>query len=67
MEHLDERIFFQERALNLTPSKFTPFARQGYVNKHQKPTLGNKLGGPVMKPSREQTFNSHRVINYEAM
>ncbi len=52
--------------MNLTPSKFTPFARQGYVNKFQKPTLGNKLGG-VQKPSKEQTFNSHRVLNYEAI
>ena len=30
---LDERIFFKERAVNLTPSKFTPFSRQGYANK----------------------------------
>lgn len=65
LEYLDERIFFKERTLNLTPSKFTPFARQGYANKFQKQPLGNKLGGA--KPSREQTFNSHRVLNYEAI
>lgn len=51
--------------MNLTPSKFTPFARQGYINKFQKPTIGNKLG--PQKPSKEQTFNSHRVLNYEAI
>ena len=65
-EHLDERVFFKERTMNLTPSKFTPFARQGYTNKFQKQTLGNKLGVPV-KPTKEQTFNSHRVLNYEAI
>jgi hypothetical protein len=36
--------------MNLTPSKFTPFARQGYVNKFQKQQIGNKLGNN--KPSK---------------
>lgn len=52
--------------MNLTPSKLTPFARQGYVNKFQKQALGNKIGG-LSKPSKQQTFNSHRVLNYEAI
>lgn len=42
-EKLDERIFFKERSINLTPSKFTPFARQGYANKFQKQPIGGKL------------------------
>lgn len=63
-EKLDERIFFKERAMNLTPSKFTPFARQGYVNKFQKQTIGGKLG--IATRNKEQTFNSHRILNYEA-
>ena len=37
-EDLDERIFFKERLANLTPSKFTPFARQGYANRGRKTT-----------------------------
>ena len=37
--NLDERIFLKERTANLTPSKFTPFVRQGYANK------GKKIGG----------------------
>lgn len=41
---LDERIFFRDRAANLTPSKFTPFARQGYANKGKGARLGNNLG-----------------------
>lgn len=61
-EDLDERIFFRERALNLTPSKFTPFARQGYANKFHKPTVGGKLGGNMNK---EQHFSSHRILNYD--
>lgn len=36
---LDERIFFKERSVNLTPSKFTPFARQGYTNKGKRDNL----------------------------
>ena len=50
--------------MNLTPSKFTPFARQGYANKYQKQPLGGKIGGPS-KPTKQHTFNSHRVLNYE--
>ena len=30
---IDERVFLKERSSNLTPSKFTPFARHGYANK----------------------------------
>jgi hypothetical protein len=33
---LDERVFLKERTSNMTPSKFTPFARQGYANKGRK-------------------------------
>jgi hypothetical protein len=33
---LDERVFLRERTSNLTPSKFTPFARQGYANKGRR-------------------------------
>jgi len=55
---LDERIFFKERAVNLTPSKFTPFSRQGYVNKVKK---GDKLGHD------KESFSSHRVLNYDQM
>lgn len=36
VNNLDERIFFKERLTNLTPGKFTPFARQGYANKGRK-------------------------------
>ena len=63
-DKLDERIFFKDRTMNLTPSKFTPFARQGYANKFQKQPIGGKLG--FTKTSKQQTFNSHRILNYEA-
>lgn len=62
-EELDERIFFRERALNLTPSKFTPFARQGYANKFHKPAIGGKLGSGIM--NKDQHFSSHRILNYD--
>ena len=33
---LDERVFLRQRTSNMTPSKFTPFARQGYANRGRK-------------------------------
>lgn len=63
-DDLDERVFFRERAMNLTPSKFTPFARQGYANKYQKPALSGKISGNANK---DQHFNSHRILNYEVI
>ena len=58
---LDERIFVKVRTNNLTPTKFTPFARQGYLNKLQKPT--NRLSGNIN--NKQQNFTSHRILNYE--
>jgi len=52
---LDERIFYRERLTNLTPSKFTPFARQGYANKGRR---GNN-------ENAHRDYNSHRILNYE--
>lgn len=46
----------RERTANLTPSKFTPFARQGYANKGRK-------SGQTDNNIRENC--SHRVLNYE--
>ncbi|CAM5999445.1 unnamed protein product [Sphagnum balticum] len=53
-DDLDERIFFRDRSTNLTPSKFTPFARQGYANKGRGLRAGDKEG-----------FSSHRILNYD--
>lgn len=38
---LDHRIFYKERTAIMTPSRFTPFAKQGYLNKG---LLKGKLG-----------------------
>ena len=59
-QNIDERICFKERAINLTPSKMTPFARQGHqINKTAK--MQPKFG--LTKENR--TFSSHRVLNYD--
>jgi hypothetical protein len=50
---LDQRIFIRDRLNTLTPSKFTPFAKQGYVNKVDK------------VQQKRQVFTSHRILNYE--
>lgn len=55
---LDERIFYRERLANLTPSKFTPFARQGYANKGRK-------GGNTHENAYKENYSSHRILNYE--
>ena len=52
---LDERIFLKERMANLTPSKFTPFARQGYNNK------GRRGAGLT---DQKENYSSHRILNY---
>ena len=57
-EHLDERIFFKERTVNYTPSKFTPFARQGH-NKKVKPKFG------LSNPAKEH--QSFKVLNYDVI
>lgn len=55
-EHLDERIFFKERTVNYTPSKFTPFARQNH-NKKVKPKFG------ISNPTKDH--QSFRTLNYD--
>jgi hypothetical protein len=55
-ENLDERIFFKERTVNYTPSRFTPFARQGNNKKNQQRFNG---GNQALKD-----LQSHRVLNY---
>lgn len=58
--NIDERIFFKERAINLTPSKLTPFARQGHqINKTTK--FQPKFGST----KENHTFSSHRILNYD--
>lgn len=57
---LDERIFFKERLTNLTPSKFTPFARQGYANKGRRGHVNNDM-------NYKENYSSHRILNYEMM
>ena len=41
----------------MTPSKFTPFARQGYANK------GRKVGHNDF--THKENYTSHRILNYE--
>eukprot|EP00919_Chromeraceae_sp_WS-2016_P015868 GHVR01037687.1.p1 GENE.GHVR01037687.1~~GHVR01037687.1.p1 ORF type:complete len:133 (-),score=0.10 GHVR01037687.1:515-913(-) len=64
---LDERIFFKDRAANLTPSRFTPFSRQGYVTRPLK-NNGTKLGNfPNWNDGtvNRENFNSNRILNYD--
>lgn len=42
----------------MTPSKFTPFARQGYANKGRKNNNDTTL---------KENFSSHRLLNFEMM
>lgn len=32
-DDLDERLLLKQRSINLTPSRFTPLSKQGYLNK----------------------------------
>lgn len=62
-------MFFKDRATNLTPSKLTPFARQGYANKGAtKVKLGGNFGNynnlNETTVNKEQ-YSSHRILNYD--
>lgn len=66
-EDIDERIFFKDRAANLTPSKFTPLSRHGYVSKmatKQPAGRPTQLGGGNFDSNKEN-FSSHRILTYE--
>ncbi len=56
----------------MTPSKFTPFARQGNANKGAPDknaifaTSNNENKNPnVINRNNQGKFNSHRMLNYE--
>lgn len=63
-EDIDERIFFKDRAANLTPSKFTPFSRHGHVSKLATMKYPNKPGQPNFDSNKEN-FSSHRILTYD--
>jgi hypothetical protein len=52
-EDIDERIFFKDRAANLTPSKFTPFSRHGHVSK----LAATKHTGKPLQPGSNYESN----------
>jgi hypothetical protein len=66
-DELDERFFLRERLTTLTPSKLTPFARQGYNSKAMvmrlKEKAENKNTSNMASDPKE--FSSHRVLNYD--
>ena len=49
---LDERCFIQTNK-TFTPSKFTPFSRQGYANKGRRSTQNEATN-----------YSSHRILTY---
>jgi hypothetical protein len=63
-EDIDERIFFKDRAANLTPSKFTPFMRQGHVGK-MAAKQSTRPSGLANYDSNKENFSSHRILTYE--
>eukprot|EP01017_Pseudomicrothorax_dubius_P026412 TRINITY_DN2945_c0_g2_i2.p1 TRINITY_DN2945_c0_g2~~TRINITY_DN2945_c0_g2_i2.p1 ORF type:complete len:992 (+),score=245.91 TRINITY_DN2945_c0_g2_i2:123-3098(+) len=70
IDDLDERFFLRERPTDCTPSKFTPFVRQGGVTKHF-PAFGH--GGikhihadtKTSESLDARPLTSQRMLNYE--
>lgn len=60
-DDIDERIFFKDRAANLTPSKFTPFARQGRIGKMAANQQQNKMN----YDTNRDIFSCNRAIPFE--
>jgi hypothetical protein len=59
---LDERCFTKEKKA-FTPSKFTPFAKQGTSNKFSKTDSNSNLNDfahPTKRPN-----NSYRILDYD--
>lgn len=63
--YLDERIFFKDRTSNLTPNKFTPFARQKIHIPTKK--LGGNISGLTDRTVQQGSYMSHRILSYENM
>ncbi len=63
--NLDERIFLKDRTANITPSKFTPFARQKVHIPNNRPKLGGNIGGFTERSNQPANYMSHRILNYE--
>ncbi len=59
---LDHRIFFKERNAIMTPSRFTPFLKQGYLNKGVGKAKFGQLCNNSEKP--KTNYLSHRIIDY---
>ncbi len=63
--YLDERIFFKDRTSNMTPNKFTPFARQKIHIPAKK--LGGNITGLTDRTVQQGNYMSHRMLSYETM
>lgn len=71
-DDIDERFYMKEKKIH-TPSKFTPFARQGAINRHNLLPAHNNAkflevpGGSVPTTSNgvRGAFQSQRILNYE--
>ena len=55
--HLDERIFFKDRTANITPTKFTPFARQ-------KVHIATRSKATNLSDRSTPNYVSHRILSY---
>lgn len=61
---LDERFFLRERISTLTPSKLTPFARQGYNSKALVMRLKEKEAKQQAPAPDPKGYSSHRALDY---
>lgn len=59
---LDERFFLKDRITTLTPSKITPFERQGLNSRAIK---GKNIENINPNTMTTKNFYSHRVLDYE--
>lgn len=71
-DDLDERFFLKERITTLTPSKLTPFARQGYNSKalvmkikEKEKAAESKQAAVSANPPDRKEYSSHRELDYE--
>lgn len=64
-EDIDERCFLRTRQ-NLTPIKFTPFQKQGELNKFISPNFINENHKRIIGSSRTLNYDTTLAINSES-
>lgn len=68
LDDFDETIFLNEKNSTTSPSKFTPFSKQGVrpLQKHFAGAYNHKKDKGDSEQFNTKTMNCKRILNYES-